>query len=190
MIIASEEKKSQGPLIVFIDLLFLLVAFFVLLLFFIQSRQDISEKEMEQVEQSLARIVGEEVNLSKALSQLETIVDQFLSEQKQDLERQRQLARRRQRKAKRKSVRLEYNITPAGIFRYEGRTYAPGEFMAKVVNPLREKNWITFRGYASPETPFGKVIETRRLLLKDSNEFDTYWDNISRNKAQAGGRRR
>ena len=97
MIIAGEEKKSQGPLIVFIDLLFLLVAFFVLLLFFIQSRQDISDKEMEQVEQSLARITGEEVSLPKALSQLETIVDRFLSEQKQDLEKQRQLARRRQR---------------------------------------------------------------------------------------------
>lgn len=189
MIIAGEEKRSQGPLIVFIDLLFLLVAFFVLLLFFIQSRQDISEKEMEQVEQSLARITGEEVSLPKALSQLETIVDRFLSEQKQDLEKQRQLARRRQRKAQRKSVRLEYNITPAGNIRYEGQSYAPGKFMAKVVNPLRRKNWITFRGYASPETPFGKVIASRRLLLKEANEFDTYWDNISRNKGQAGGSR-
>lgn len=180
MIIASEEKKSQGPLIVFIDLLFLLVAFFVLLLFFIQSRQDISDQEMEQVEKSLARITGEEVSLPEALSQLETIVDRFLSDQKQDRERQRQLARRRQRKASRESVRLEYNITSAGNFLYEGRPYTPGKFMARVVNPLREKNWITFRGYASPETPFGKVIATRRLLLKDSNEFDTYWDNISR----------
>ncbi len=180
MIIAGEEKKSQGPLIVFIDLLFLLVAFFVLLLFFIQSRQDISDQEMEQVEKSLARITGEEVSLPKALSQLETIVDRFLSDQEQDRERQRQLARRRQRKASRKSVRLEYNITSEGNFLYEGGTYSPARFMARVVNPLREKSWITFRGYASPETPFGKVIATRRLLLKDSNEFDTYWDNISR----------
>ncbi|HKJ92745.1 MAG TPA: hypothetical protein VJ957_06235, partial [Longimicrobiales bacterium] len=59
-------------------------------------------------------------------------------------------------------------------------TYTLGTFLAQVVAPLRKDHWVAFRAYAAPQTPFGSVIEQRQVLLKDSNEFDTYWDNVTR----------
>ena len=69
MITYSEERRSQGPLIVFIDLLFLLVAFFVLLLFFVRGHQEISEQALETMQESLSRITGEEMKVPEALQQ-------------------------------------------------------------------------------------------------------------------------
>ena len=81
MIFATEEKKSNGALIVFIDLLFLLIAFFTLLLFFLQERHRISEKDMDAVEKSLSRITGQEMAIPEALVKLETFVKEYVSEQ-------------------------------------------------------------------------------------------------------------
>ena len=180
MIISPEEKSSRGPLIAFIDLLFLLVAFFTLLLFFIQQRQQISQQALEQVQQNLARITGEQVDVPKALETLEHMVDTFVASKEQEQERERALAERQKRRARRDTVRLEYTIGPSGRIRYEGKTYSAQDFLDRVVAPLRENKWVAFRAYAAPETPFGAVVAHRQLLLKDSNEFDTYWDNVTR----------
>ncbi len=29
------------------------------------------------------------------------------------------------------------------------------------------------------------MVDTRRVLLQDSNEFDTYWDNVTRKEQDA-----
>lgn len=189
MIIAAEEKKSHGPLIVFIDLLFLLVAFFTLLLFFIRSQHEISEKELESVQQSLARIIGEEVNVPEALAKLETVVERFMAEERKEVERERLLAERRRRRARRPTFKLEYTLNIQGGIEYEGRAYTVRRFLEQVVQPLRKEHWVAFRAYAASDTPFGRVVDGRRILLKDSNEFDTYWDNVTRTQQAAGNPR-
>ena len=180
MFIANEERKSQGPLIVFIDLLFLLVAFFVLLLYFIQGHKDISEQALEAMQENLSRITGEELNVPEALQKLETVVGRFMADQERVMAQEREIARKRQRRERRETFTLEYSVDRLGGIVYEGRVYSPGEFLAQVVEPMRKTHWVAFRAYADPDTPFGKIIEGRRTLLRDSNEFDTYWDNVTR----------
>jgi biopolymer transport protein ExbD len=186
MIIAPEERKAQGPLIAFIDLLFLLVAFFVLLLFFIQSRQSISQEALERVQQNLARITGEEIDVPEALTRLETMVERYLEEEQAQMERERQLAEQRRRRAQRTTFRLEYLIDAQGRIVYQERSYSVRGFLDAVVTPLRGKHWVAFRALADAATPFGTVVESRRIVLKDSNEFDTYWDNVTRKEEAAG----
>ncbi len=185
MIVAPEERRSQGPLIVFIDLLFLLVAFFVLLLFFIQERHQLSDRQLEAVQESLARITGEEVNVPEALETLELVVERFLTAREEELERERIVAARKRRRAERERVRLEYRIDDDGRIVHEGRRYTPLAFLEAVVVPLRKSKWVAFRAYADRETSFGTVVDTRRVLLQDSNEFDTYWDNVTRKEQDA-----
>ncbi|HEX9843343.1 MAG TPA: hypothetical protein VGC20_11365 [bacterium] len=180
MNIAPEERSSRGPLIAFIDLLFLLVAFFTLLLFFVQQRQQISQQSLEAVQQNLARITGEQVDVPQALETLERMVERVVASREQEQERERLLAERQKRRERRDTVRLEYTIGPSGRIVHEGKTYSAPDFLERVVTPLRKSKWVAFRAYAAPETPFGAVVDHRQLLLKDSNEFDTYWDNVAR----------
>jgi hypothetical protein len=187
MIIAPEEKSSRGPLIAFIDLLFLLVAFFTLLLFFVQQRHQVSQEALQKMQQSLSAITGEQVDVPKALETLQQVVQQVVTTREQQQERERVLAERQQRRAKRDVVRLEYTIRPGGNIAYEGKAYRIEDFLTQVVAPLRKAHWVAFRAYAAPQTPFGTVVDHRQLLLKDSTEFDTYWDNVTRNGQDAPG---
>lgn len=180
MIVAPEEKSSRGGLIAFIDLMFLLVAFLVLLLFFVQKHDKLSQAQMQAVEEHLARITGEDVNVPQMLDTLELVVDRFLAAREAELERERVVAERRRRKAARTTVKLEYAIASLGQIIYKGQTYDVDRFLKEVVGPLRKTHWVAFRAYATADTPFGAVVQHRQELLKDSNEFDTYWDNVLR----------
>ena len=184
MIIATEEKKSNSSLIVFIDLLFLLIAFFTLLLFFLQERHRISEKNLDAVEKSLSQITGKEMAIPEALAKLETFVKKYVSEEELAKQRERKLADRRKRRAQRITTRLEYKLEPDGRIRYQNRLYTLAGFRRDVVTPLRRRKWVSFRAFASPQTPFGLVITSRRFMLRNGNEFDTYWDNVTRVKKQ------
>ena len=183
--IAPEEKRSLGPLIAFIDLLFLLVAFFTLLLFFVQQRHQLTEQQLQTMQQNLSRITGERVDVPKALETLEQIADRFVATQQAQQERERQLAERMKRRAQHDTVRLEYTIGVDGRIRHDGKSYDVAGFLKQVVEPLRQQHWVAFRAYAAPETPFGAVVEHRQALLKDASEFDTYWDNVPRQEAPA-----
>jgi hypothetical protein len=180
MIIAPEERSTRGPLFAFIDLLFLLVAFFTLLVFFIQQRQQLTSTQIETVQQQLARVTGEEVDVPQALETLERVVERFIATREVEEQREREAAERLARRATRGTVRLEYTITPDGRIRHEGRSYDAEAFVRAVVTPLRQEHWLAFRAYAAPQTPFGTVVAHRQALLRDSNEFDTYWDNLAR----------
>lgn len=179
MLIATEEKHSNGTLIVFVDLLFLLIAFFTLLLFLIQERHRISDKNMDAVEKSLSRITGQEMAIPAAIAKLETFVEKYVAERQLAKQREKRLAARRKRRTQRTLIRLEYQIAPDGNILYKNRRYSPVDFQREVVTPLRRKKWLAFRALAHPDTPFGKVVESRRFMLKDGNEFDTYWDNVT-----------
>ncbi|HUJ77319.1 MAG TPA: hypothetical protein VL359_20810, partial [bacterium] len=76
-------------------------------------------------------------------------------------------------------VRLDYQLLPGNRVLYQGRQYALGRFKSQVVDPLRAHNWIAFRAYAPPQIPFGQVVASRRLLLDNGGDFDTYWDNLT-----------
>ncbi|HKJ00438.1 MAG TPA: hypothetical protein VKB51_18345 [bacterium] len=180
MIIAPEEKSSRGPLIAFIDLLFLVVAFFTLVIFFLQHHQTLSQQQLKIVQEKLAAVTGEQVDVPQALETLQKVVDKYVATREAKREQEKAAAARRERKAQRETVRLEYTIGAGGRIHHEGKTYTLGTFLAQVVAPLRKDHWVAFRAYAAPQTPFGSVIEQRQVLLKDSNEFDTYWDNVTR----------
>lgn len=187
MRIAMEEQKSQAPLIVFVDLLFLLVAFFTLLLFFMQAQQAASQSALETVQESLTRITGAEVNVTEALSELERLADQFVAKQESVAERERLLAERQKRRDLRDVQRLVYVVDPSGTITYQERRYSIKRFLEQVVGPLRAKKWVAFRAFAHEDTPFGRIVEIRRALLEGSNEFDTYWDNLRPNKEVLSG---
>jgi len=185
MIIATEEKKTNGALIVFVDLLFLLIAFFTLLLFFLQERHRISEKNLDAVEKSLSQITGKEMAIPEALAKLETFVKKYVSEEELAKQRERKLANRQKRRAQRNTFRLEYKLESDGRIRYQNRLYTLEAFRREVVTPLRRRKWVSFRAFAGPQTPFGLVIDSRRFMLKNGNEFDTYWDNVTSGKIKA-----
>ena len=177
------EKRSQGPLVATIDLLFLLICFFVLLLFFMQQQRTQAQTDLEALQQTLARITGEqESDVREALTKIEPLLEMFMVRQREEVERQRKLTARDVRRRQRETVRLEYSVLPGNRIQYEGRTYSVSEFRARVVNQLRRGNWIAFRATANPETPFGEVVAHRQLVLENMSEFDTYWDNVSQSK--------
>lgn len=160
------EKRAQGPLVSFVDLLFLLVAFFTLLLFFVQQQRTEAVQELEQTQERLEA-------LEPFMEQITTL------RETQDKKRRREQERELRRAAKDR-VRLEYHVLENGVIRYEGGSMTLERFLGEVLAPLRERHWVSLRGYSRPETPFGTVIETRSRLLRDQGEFDTYWDNVTR----------
>lgn len=175
-----EEKRSQGPLIAFIDLLFLLVAFLVLVLFFMQMNKTDAEVELERVQEKLAVVEEKKTALEETLSRLAPVIEQFTLQKRKEAERRRAEAARELRRRQRSTVMLRYHIESDGMIRYDERRYTLEQFRREVVEELRRKHWIAFRAFAEGETPFGTVVAFRQALLKDSNEFDTYWDNVTR----------
>ena len=187
MIAQRAEKRSSGPLFAFIDLLFLIVAFFTLLIFFTDTKRSEVEAELEETQQQLAAIVEERDVYQATMANLGPLMEQFMSQQRREAERRRELAARDLRRRQRPRVRVEYRITGDGRIAYQDRLYALEDFKAGVIDPLRETSWIAFHGFAQPETPFGTVVHSRRTLLQGQGEFDTYWDNLIRREPPASG---
>lgn len=175
----AEERKSQGGLFAFIDLLFLLVAFMVLVIFFIKNVKSETEVRLESAQDKLATMEQEKSALDEALSKIAPLLDKFAIQQHQNAERRRALAARDLRRKARDKINLSYRIAQDGNILHRGKTYTLDVFKAQIVDKLRGDKWIAFRAYASPETSFGTVIRFRKKLLKNSGEFDTYWDNVT-----------
>lgn len=186
MILNEARPRSLGPLFAFIDLMFLLVAFFTLLLFFMRGQQVEAERELERTQQRLEAAEQERSLVMAAAAKLEPLFDKFMAQQRVEAERRRELAARETRRRGREALRIEYRIGGAGNILYRQQSYSVERFRAEVVAPARRTRWIAFRAYADPETPFGTVVESRRRLLEDSGEFDTYWDNVTREPPQQG----
>ena len=110
---------------------------------------------------------------------------EYVSERELAKQRERRLANRRKRRAQRATARLEYQLEPDGRIRYKNRLYTLAGFRRDVVTPLRRRKWVSFRAFAGPVIPFGLVVESRRYMLRDGNEFDAYWDNVTRTEKQA-----
>jgi len=177
-----EERRSTGPLIAFIDLLFLLVAFLVLVLFFMKTEKTEAQVELETVQQRLATVEKEKSAIEAAISKLSPLVEQFALQERKEIQKRRAMAAREIRRKQRPTVRLNYRIEADGRIRFEDKFYSIEQFRDQVVERLRASNWLGFHAFAAPETPFGVVVRYRRRLLKGAGEFDTYWDNLTRKK--------
>jgi hypothetical protein len=187
---APSERKSWGPLIATIDLLFLVVAFFTLLLFFVQQEREQARMQLNQVQQSLAGALPPSAATPEERSNaLVELVDRLMALEKADQDRQAQAQRQDERRRLRKTVRVNYQVLPGGRIRFEDRAYTPQAFRSEVVARLRKDSWLAFRAYAPPQTPFGEVVATRKLLLENGGEFDTYWDNLAEGGAAPSGSR-
>jgi biopolymer transport protein ExbD len=182
MIFAREEKRGSGPLFAFIDLLFLMVAFFVLMLFFLQQQRTVAEAELEQTQQQLETVQAEKSIVERVLEEIEPFVGDITTLRQRAEERRRAEEARQLRKRQKETFKLEYEVLPGNVVLYEGTRYSVERFAAEVVERLRENNWIAFRALARPDTPFGEVIGARRLVLDRQQEFDTYWDNLAPNR--------
>jgi len=177
--ITTEERRATGPLIAFIDLLFLLVAFFVLMLFFLQQQKTVAEAELEQTQQELETVQAEKSTVEKVLEEIQPYVGEVTALRKRAEDKRRAEEARALRKRQKETFRLDYELLPNSVVLYQGRSYPVERFAAEVVEPLREQYWIGFRALARPDTPFGQVVGARRVVLERQQEFDTYWDNLA-----------
>ena len=180
MIAATPERRSQGALITFVDLLFLLIAFFVLLLFFIQQQRAVVEIELEEKQAQLESMEQEKSAIEAVIEEVQPYIAQFNSLRRVEKERKRAEAARDLRRQRKGRVKLEYVVLENGEILHQEQRYSVERFIRDVVAPMRETEWISFRAFARPETPFGRVVGSRRKLLVDQGEFDTYWDNLTR----------
>jgi biopolymer transport protein ExbD len=179
MIASSPEKRSTGPLVAFIDLLFLLVAFFVLMLFFLHEQKTEAEAQLEQTQQQLETVRARKSAVEAMIGELQPFMGEITMLRKAEEERRRAEAARELRQRSKTTFRLEYEVLADGDILYRERAFPLHRFAAEIVEPLRGSHWIAFRGYARPETPFGRVVQSRRVLLENRQEFDTYWDNLT-----------
>jgi hypothetical protein len=180
MSLAPSERKSWGPLIATIDLLFLVVAFFTLLLFFVQKERAQTQVRLNQVEESLAAALPPSAETEEQRGNaLVTLVERLMTVQKAEQLREVQAQQREERRKTRPTMRVNYQVLPGGKILYDGQTYTPAEFKAHVIDPSRQGSWLAIRAHAPPETPFGEVVAMRKLLLENGGEFDTYWDNLA-----------
>ena len=177
MIARIQEKRSQGGLFAFIDLLFLLVAFMVLMIFFMQLKRTSAEVELEEVQQRLEAAEETRSTLEEQLERLAPVIEKFMVRESREAEKRRAAAAKEIRKKSRAYAKLSYIIGKDGTIGYNGRVYTMAQFRVLVEN-LRKDKWVAFRATASPDTPFGTVVAQRRILLENSGEFDTYWDNL------------
>ena len=182
MILPRTGQQYQGHLFAFVDLLFLLLAFLVLVLFFIKTERSSAEVELEQVQEKLATVEKEKSAVKATLAKLAPMIEQFALQERREVERRRALAARDLRRRKRSTVRVTYRIQADGTIIYEDQEYTLQRFKAEVVDRYRKGHWVGFLAFAGPSTPFGTVVRYRRKLLEGSGEFDTYWDNLTQKK--------
>ncbi len=182
------EKRSNAPLFAFIDLLFLLVAFMVLVLFFMKTEKTDAQVQLETVQQRLATVEKKKSAIEAALAKLSPLVEQFALQERKEVRRRQALAARDVRRKRRGMVKLAYRIEKDGTIVYDERAFSVQQFKKEGVDPYRKSSWLAFRVLANPDTPFGLVVRFRRKLLEGAGEFDTYWDNLTNKRT--GGRRK
>ena len=182
MIASQPEKRSTGPLVATIDLLFLLVAFFLLMLFFLQRQKTVAEAELKQTHQQLETVQAQKSTVEQVLERIEPYMGKITALEKAEEERLREEQARELRKRQKETFKLEYEVLPGGVILYRGKQMPLRRFAGEVVEPLREKHWLAFRALARPDTPFGVVVQSRRIVLENQQEFDTYWDNLAPNR--------
>jgi hypothetical protein len=143
-------------------------------------KQTAAQNQLEAAQQTLARVTGQESpDVSKVLEALEPVLQTFMVQQNKEVAKRQQLAAREVRRSQRDLVKLNYAIMPGNKVVYEGRTLSVADFRAQVLDPLRKKKWVALRASADPATPFGEVVAQRAVVLDNSSEFDTYWDNVT-----------
>ncbi len=179
MILPHIGRNYQGHLFAFVDLLFLLLAFLVLVLFFIKTERSSSQVELEQVQDRLATVEKEKSAVKATLAKLAPMIEQFALQERREVEMRRALAAREMRRRKRGTVRVTYRIRADGTIIHEDQEYDLQRFKAEVVDRYRAGHWVGFRAFAGASTPFGTVVRYRRKLLEGAGEFDTYWDNLT-----------
>ncbi|MDH4224690.1 MAG: hypothetical protein OEW12_03485 [Deltaproteobacteria bacterium] len=180
------DSRSQSALIAYIDLLFLLVAFFILVLFFIQQKSTRVEQKLEAAQEKLEQTQIEKTAIEKAIKTVEPMMEHFLVIKDKEIEKRRVQMAREKRKAQKNTEVVEYKVAKNGTIIYQGQVYTLDEFHQRVVDPKRKTKWLAFRALASPLTPFGQVVNIRNTVLKNQGEFDAYWDNLSGN--DSGGK--
>lgn len=184
------ERKSWGPLIATIDLLFLVVAFFTLLLFFVQKEREQAKVQVNKMQETLAAALPEANRTPEEKGNaMVTLVERLMAIQKDEQDRQEQAQKREERRRMRPIERVNYQVLPGGTIVYDGRRFSADEFKSQVIDTARKSHWLAIRAYAPPETPFGEVVAMRKLLLDNGGEFDTYWDNLSESATSPGADR-
>jgi len=184
-LVMPSEVRSQGPLIAFIDLMFLVVAFLVLLLFFIQQQHPTAEQsrkmaqERQMVQEQAQELAKARTAVEHMAKQLEPYMAQLEKIKHEDTEKRRAALAREQRRNLKSSLRVEYLVTPQGQILYQDRQYSVAAFLRQVITPARRKHWLGLVASVAPEVPFGTVVAIRRELLQNRGEFDTYWDNLT-----------
>lgn len=135
-----------------------------------------SFKRQEFVQQVTKRLGYPEQDLQQAekkleeLSQLAELGQQFLDQEKAKQERFQQRA----------VVKIEYNVASESGLYYQGEYFEVQNFLEQIIQPIRQDSWINFISYASPDISFGKVVKIRQQLLKNREEFDTFWSSTDR----------
>ncbi len=167
----KNEKQSQAALVTFVDLLFLMVAFMVLLLVLIQERSQ-SIQKFEAVQEALSSVVGRNLSAPETLETLRPALEQ-LQQQK------RRQSQRAQQRATRTTIVVRYALKQNGSILYEGVHYPSTQaFVQKIIAPLRTKHWLGLRASVEADTSFSQVVASRKQILQKRTPFDTYWDNL------------
>lgn len=165
-----DNKKSLNPLVSYIDLLFLLVCFFI---FLVKSIVQETFEQQKFVHQITKQLGYSEFNLEQVeeklieLNRLAEVAKEYLNKEEAQKTRFQQ----------RPVVQIKYQVAPESGVYYEERYFEMEAFLTEVVAPIRQESWISFVSYANPNIPFGRVIDVRRALLKNREEFDTFWSN-------------
>ena len=108
------------------------------------------------------------------------IIEQFTLQKSREVEKRRVADAKEIRRKSKTTKKVNYRIEKNGDINYKGRLYSLSRFKTEVVEKLRNNHWIAFRALASSETAFGMVVNYRHSLLENRNEFDTYWDNLTK----------
>lgn len=178
--IQFEEKKTTGNLVAFIDLLFLMICFFVFLLNQTGKKSEVREMFIESVQEQLIKTREKYQSAKKKIEYLQPLAETAL----QTVEEKKLAEAKRLAKFRRFQMRpveiLTCHITKVGTIIYQDKEMTTQQFFDEVVSPLRETSWIAFRAYAEPQVPFGMIIEVRKNILKNKGEFDTFWSNLGK----------
>ena len=180
IIIDTQEKKTTGNLIAFIDLLFLVVCLFVFLVHQMGKKAEVKEIMVETIKEELLETAEKVQKAREKIAYLQPLAEVALKSieerQKEDAKRILQL----QRFQTRPVMIISYLVTKEGKIVYKNQEWLPEDFFQIIIKPMRKNAWISFRAYAPADVSFGKVIEIRQKMLQEKGEFDTFWSNLQK----------
>jgi hypothetical protein len=176
--IITEEQKSTGALFAYIDLLFLVICFFLLLLTNAGKQSEEQKSEVSIVKEQLKELQKKYILATQRLQILEPLAAKAQAIEKNELH-ERQIAKARKvRKGRKKVARILYQVLVGEKVQHQGKVISVYYFLNHIINPLRKNSWIALRSSASSSIPFGDVVKIRKILLKDQGEFDTFWSSV------------